>query len=80
MKEQKSDMPRKYGYSKVGKRCYGDYNWNAKGRDNVIGALVNNSLTACGTVNGNVDSNTFNTLARENIDARITQKISRNNG
>ena len=56
-----SDMPRQYGYSKVGKRCYGDHNWNAKGRENVIGALVNNSLTACGTVNGNIDSNTFNT-------------------
>ena len=42
-----SDMPRQYSYSKVGKRCYGDHNWNAKGRENVIGALVNNSLTAC---------------------------------
>ena len=45
----------------MGDRCYGSYNWNAKGRENVIGALVNNSLTACGTVNSNVYSNTFNT-------------------
>ena len=52
-------MPRRYGYSKVGDRCYGTYNWNTKGRENVIGALVNNSLTACGLVNGNVDSDTF---------------------
>ena len=36
-------------------------NWNAKGRENVIGALVNNSLTACGLVNGNVDFDTLNT-------------------
>ena len=42
-----------------------DYNWNVKGRENVIGALVNNSLTACGTVNGNVDSDTFNTWLEE---------------
>ena len=55
------DMPRRYGYSTVGDRCYGTYNWNAKERENVIGALVNNSLTACGIVNGNVDSDTFNT-------------------
>ena len=55
------DMPRRYGYSKVGDRSYGTYNWNAKGRENVIGALVNNSLTAYGLVNGNVDSDTFNT-------------------
>ena len=56
-----SDMPRRYGYSKVGNRCYGAHNWNARGRENVIGALINNSLTACGIVNGNVDSDIFNT-------------------
>lgn len=54
------DIPRRYGYSKVGDRCYGSYNWNAKGRENIIGALINNSLTACGTVHGNIDSDTFN--------------------
>ena len=54
-------MARRYGYLKVRDRCYGTYNWNAKGRENVIWALVNNSLTACGLVNGNVDSDTFNT-------------------
>ena len=54
------DMPRTHGYSKIGDRCYGTHNWNAKGRDNVIGALVNNLFTACRIVNGNVDSDTFN--------------------
>ena len=54
------DMPRTHGYSGIGDRCYGTHNWNAKGRENVIGAFVNNSLTACGIVNGNIDSNTFN--------------------
>ena len=55
------DVPRRYGYSKVGDRCYGRYNWNAKGRENIIGALIKNSLTACGIVHGNIDSDTFNT-------------------
>ena len=55
------DIPRRYGYSKVGDRCYGSYNWNAKGRENIIGALINNSLIACATVHGNIDSDTFNT-------------------
>lgn len=55
------DMPRTHGYAKTGNRCYGTHNWNARGRENVIGALTNNSLTACGIVNGNVDSDTFNT-------------------
>ena len=55
------DMVRNYGYAKVGDRCYDSYNWNARGRENVIGALINNSLTACGIVDGNVDSDVFNT-------------------
>ena len=53
------DMVRNHGYAKVGDRCYDSYNWNARGRENVIGALINNSLTACGIVNGNVDSDVF---------------------
>ena len=55
------DMPRTHGYGKVGDRCYITHNYNARGRENVISALVNNSLTACGIVNGYVDSSTFNT-------------------
>ena len=54
-------MARTYGYAKVGDRCYDTHNWNAGRRENAIGALINNSLTACGIVNGNVDSDTFNT-------------------
>ena len=34
------DMPREYGYSLSGKRCYGVKDWHAKGRVNVIGAIV----------------------------------------
>ena len=55
------DMPRTYGYAKVGDRCYDTHNWKSRRRENVIGALINNSLTACGIVNGNVDSDIFNT-------------------
>ena len=54
-------MARTYGYAKVGDSCYDTHNWNAGRRENVIAALINNSLTACGIVNGNVDSDTFNT-------------------
>ena len=32
------DMPRRQGYSPIGKRCFGRQNWGAKGRTNVIGA------------------------------------------
>ncbi|MCL1123995.1 transposase [Shewanella surugensis] len=33
-------MPREYGYSEKGTRCYGTHNWQARGRVNVIGAIV----------------------------------------
>jgi hypothetical protein len=33
-------MPRTHGYAPKGKRCYGKQDWGAKGRTNVIGAIV----------------------------------------
>ena len=51
-------MPRTHGYAPVGKRCFGNHDWHAKGRTNVIGALLGASLlTACrfsGPVNADV--------------------------
>jgi transposase len=34
------DRPRTHGYAPIGKRCVGKYNWHAKGRTNVIAALL----------------------------------------
>ncbi len=34
------DTPRTHGYSPKGQRCFGLKNWGAKGRTNVIGALL----------------------------------------
>lgn len=51
-------MPRRNGYAPVGERCFGTQDWNAKGRTNVIGALLGSCLlTVClfvGSVNANV--------------------------
>ena len=66
------DMARTYGYAKVGDRCYDTHNWNAGRRENAIGALINNSLTACGIVNGNVDSDTFNIWLEKNISSEAS--------
>ena len=33
-------MPRTHGYTLCGQRCYGKHDWGAKGRTNVIGALL----------------------------------------
>ncbi len=40
------DMLRTHGYSLKGKRCYGKHDWGAKGRTNVIGALIGSTLIA----------------------------------
>lgn len=39
------DMPRLYGYSAKGQRCYRQHDWHAKARTNVIGAQLNGKLT-----------------------------------
>ncbi|WP_063655468.1 transposase [Candidatus Arsenophonus triatominarum] len=38
------DTPRTHGYSPKGHRCFGLKNWGAKGRTNVIGALLGTTL------------------------------------
>lgn len=53
------DMPRLYGYSKKGTRCYGSRDWGSKRRTNVIGALCNNKLIAIGLTENNINSNIF---------------------
>lgn len=37
-------MPRTHGYAVKGQRCYGKHDWGAKGRTNVIGALLGGVL------------------------------------
>jgi len=53
------DMPRTYGYSIKGQRCYGTHDWGAKGRTNAIGALIDSKLVAVGLLTGSVNTNVF---------------------
>ena len=53
------DMPRTHGYSNQGQICYGVCDWGAKGRTNVIGALIGRVLFAIGVMdNGTFHKNT----------------------
>jgi transposase len=52
-------MPRQHGYSAVGQRCYGLSDWHAKGRTNVIGALVDGLLLTVGLFQTNVNAGIF---------------------
>ena len=53
------DMPHTHGYAQKGARCVGTKNWNAKGRTNVIGALMTGVLITTWLCNFNIDSDVF---------------------
>lgn len=53
------DMPRRYGYAQIGKRCYGSCNWQARGRINVIGASMNMTIISIGLFDTHIDSDIF---------------------
>lgn len=52
-------MPRKYGYALHSERCLGIQDWHAKGRINVIGALVGSYLLTVSLFSGSINANTF---------------------
>ncbi len=53
------DQPRTHGWSVRGQRCYGTHDWQARGRINVAGALLNNRLLNIGLFNGNINADVF---------------------
>jgi transposase len=53
------DSPRTHGYTKTGERCYAKKDWHAKGRVNVIGAIIEFTfLTVC-LFDCNINSDVF---------------------
>lgn len=53
------DMPRTHGYSLQGERCYGTHDFGAKGRTNVIGALVGKLLLTVALFNSSINTEIF---------------------
>ena len=53
------DMPRRRGYAPIGQRCYGYFDWHARGRTNVIGALLGLHLIAVGLFECSVNADVF---------------------
>jgi hypothetical protein len=53
------DMPRTHGYAPIGKRCVGKHDWHAKGRTNVIGALLASCLLTASLFSGSVNADVF---------------------
>ncbi len=61
------DMPRTHGYSTRGERCYGVQDWHARGRVNVIGAIINNHLLTVCLFDCNIDSDVFYAWLTEDL-------------
>ncbi|GFN45367.1 transposase [Candidatus Regiella insecticola] len=61
------DMPRLYGYSVKGKRCYGQHDWHAKARTNVIGAQLNGKLTTVSTFDCHINSDIFHAWVMQDL-------------
>ena len=62
-----SDMPRTHGYSFKGQRCYGRNDWGAKGRTNVIGALIGKILLTVSLFTTNINTDIFTAWIEQNL-------------
>ncbi len=60
-------MPRPHGYAPRGQRCVGKQDWNARGRTNVIGALLAGVLLTVGLTASNVDTEIFNLWLEQDL-------------
>jgi transposase len=53
------DMPRTHGYAPIGQRCVGVCDWHARGRVNVIGALIGKQLATVALFETTIDTDVF---------------------
>ena len=60
-------MPRNYGYSVKGERCFGIRDWGAKGRTNAIGALLGKKLLTVGLFESNINTEAFNAWVKQEL-------------
>ena len=61
------DMPRTHGYAPKGKRCYGSHDWGAKGRTNVIGALLGGLLLTVSLFQTTINTAVFNRWIEQDL-------------
>lgn len=67
-------MPRTHGYAVKGKRCYGTHNWGAKGRTNVIGALLGATLLTVSLFESNVNTEIFTAWVKQDLIPKLPKK------
>ena len=67
-------MPRTHGYAPVGERCFGKHDWHAKGRTNVIGALLGTYLLTVCLFSGSVNADVFLAWITQDLLPKIPEK------
>ena len=68
------DMPRLHGYAAKGIRCFGNHDWGAKGRTNVIGALLLGALLTVSLFQTNVNTEIFNSWVMQDLIPKLPPK------
>ena len=60
-------MPRTHGYAVKGQKCYGKHDWGAKGRTNVIGALLAGVLLTVSLFQTNINTDIFTAWIQQDL-------------
>lgn len=60
-------MPRTHGYAIKGQRCFGKHDWGAKGRTNIIGALLGKLLLTVSLFTSSINISIFTTWIEEEL-------------
>lgn len=67
-------MPRTHGYALKGKRCYGKQDWGAKGRTNVIGALLGGVLLTISLFTSSINTIVFTSWIEQDLLPKLPPK------
>ena len=67
-------MPRLHGYTPKGRRCFGRHDWGAKGRTNVIGALLWGVLLTVSLFQTNINTEIFNIWIIQDLMPKLPPK------
>ena len=67
-------MPRTHGYAKKGDKCYGRHDWGARGRSNVIGALMGPVLLTASIFQTTVNSSVFNAWVEQDLIPKLPKQ------
>ena len=68
------DMPRTHGYAQKGKRCFGVHDWGAKGRTNVIGALLGGVLLTVSLFQTTINTAVFNAWVTQDLIPKLPER------